>query len=285
MTASTTRRTSPVPRLKPMSFFSTGNSGSGAARSSSVRISVCDMDMLPQRSAGQRRLDAAEKQPGNYESDPDHEAEQADGVDGGELADALLPQLLEVGQNADREERQDEKDHPERVGFADRGGDFGGDIRRSTERKVETDHEGHHEAEDELREALPDFGDSRLVRRDVDMVGPDVAENEGPDADENVDEHFHRSGGAEDPSRLIRHALRRRLRQDQRFGDAAAGDRRAVGLDGKSDPATSGSCHRNVCARNGRINTSTTAKTTTSEETSTGTIGRAQMAAPVAIAA
>src|SRR6516164_2362013 len=46
-------------------------------------------------------------------------------------------------------------------------------------------------------------------------------------------------------------------------------------------PATSGSCHRNVCARNGRIKTSTTAKMTTSEETSTGMIGRARMAPPV----
>src|SRR5262245_65430759 len=118
MTASTTRRTSPVPRLKPMSFFSTGNSGSGAARSSSVRISVCDMDMLPQRSAGQRRLDAAEKQPGNYESDPDHEAEQADGVDGGEVADALLPQLIEVGQHGEREVAQDEEDHHRQDGVA-----------------------------------------------------------------------------------------------------------------------------------------------------------------------
>src|SRR4029453_16901501 len=35
--------------------------------------------------------------------------------------------------------------------------------------------------------------------------------------------------------------------------------------------ATSGSCHRNVCARNGRINTSTTAKMTTNEETRTRT--------------
>src|SRR5262245_29937193 len=68
------------------------------------------------------------------------------------------------------------------------------------------------------------------------MVGPDIAEHEGPDADENVDEHFHRGGGAEDPARLIGHALRRGLRQDQRFGDAAARDRRAFGFDGKSDP-------------------------------------------------
>ena len=49
--------------------------------------------------------------------------------------------------------------------------------------------------------------------------------------------------------------------------------------------ATSGSCDRKACARKGRISTSTTAKITTSEETSTGTPGRARMAPPVAIAA
>src|SRR2546430_16930772 len=60
------------------------------------------------------------------------------------------------------------------------------------------------------------------------MVGPDIAEHEGPDADENVDEHFHRGGGAEDPARLVVHALARRLRQNQGFGNAAAGNRRTA---------------------------------------------------------
>ena len=50
-------------------------------------------------------------------------------------------------------------------------------------------------------------------------------------------------------------------------------------------PATSGSCHRKVCARNGRIRTSTTANTTTSDDTRIGTAGRARIAPPVAIAA
>src|SRR5262249_4553225 len=50
-------------------------------------------------------------------------------------------------------------------------------------------------------------------------------------------------------------------------------------------PAPGVSGARNGGARNGRINTSTTAKMTTSEETGTGMIGRARMAAPVAIAA
>src|SRR6516164_1432839 len=124
-----------------MSFFSTGNRGSGAVCASWVRISLCDMGCSSEGLAGQRRLDAGKEQPGNQQADPDHEAEQADDVDGGEFADALLPQLPEVGENADREERQDEKDHPERVRFADRDGDLRGDIRWSTERNVETDHE------------------------------------------------------------------------------------------------------------------------------------------------
>ena len=50
-------------------------------------------------------------------------------------------------------------------------------------------------------------------------------------------------------------------------------------------PATIGSCQRKVCARKGRNISSITAKTTTSDETITGTMGRALMAAPVAMAA
>ena len=49
--------------------------------------------------------------------------------------------------------------------------------------------------------------------------------------------------------------------------------------------ATSGSCDRKVCARNGRISTSITANTTTSDDTRIGTRGRARIAPPVAIAA
>ena len=49
--------------------------------------------------------------------------------------------------------------------------------------------------------------------------------------------------------------------------------------------ATNGSCDMNVCAMNGRISTSITAKTTTSDDTRIGTWGRARIAPPVAIAA
>src|ERR1700747_2659284 len=49
--------------------------------------------------------------------------------------------------------------------------------------------------------------------------------------------------------------------------------------------ATSGSPDKKGCAKNGRTSTSTTAKISTSDDTSPGTTGRARMAPPVAIAA
>src|SRR5262249_16100426 len=50
-------------------------------------------------------------------------------------------------------------------------------------------------------------------------------------------------------------------------------------------PATMGSFARNAFAAKGRMRSSTTAKTTTSEATMTGTTGRARIALPVATAA
>src|SRR6266853_531944 len=50
-------------------------------------------------------------------------------------------------------------------------------------------------------------------------------------------------------------------------------------------PATIGSCARKAFAANGRMSSSTTAKITTSEATMIGTMGRARIAPPVAIAA
>ena len=73
-------------------------------------------------------------------------------------------------------------------------------------------------------------------RRDVDVIGPDVAEHEGPDADEDVDEHLDGRRGAENPARLIVDALGRILGEDQRFGNAARRHGGAVGLHRKPHP-------------------------------------------------
>src|SRR4029078_7202754 len=81
--ARTTSRPTPIPRLQPISFFSTGSNGSTFAlrRFSPIFTSftwaVCDIVRVSKSSAGQRRLDADEEQPGNQKPDPDHEAEQA----------------------------------------------------------------------------------------------------------------------------------------------------------------------------------------------------------------
>src|ERR1700688_5020882 len=154
-------------------------------------------------SGSERRLDAAEEDPRDQEPDPDHEAEQAHEIDRGELAEAVLPELAEVRQDADREEGKDKEDHAERVGFANRRRELGKRRGRARERDNKPDHERYQEADDELRKALPDFRGLRLVARDVNVVRPDIGEQESPDADEDVDEDLYRRSGAQNPARLI----------------------------------------------------------------------------------
>src|ERR1700758_718252 len=66
----------------------------------------------------QRRLESAEEQPRDQQSHPDHEAEQADEIDRGELAETLLPKLAEIREHADREEGENEEDDAESVGLS-----------------------------------------------------------------------------------------------------------------------------------------------------------------------
>ena len=83
------------------------------------------------------------------------------------------------------------------------------------------------------------------------MVGPDIAENEGPDPDEDVDEHLNGSGRRQNPARLILDAFGRRLGQNKRFvmPPPATAAPSVLTASPIQAPATSGSCHRNVCAR------------------------------------
>src|SRR5207302_4553835 len=118
--ASNISSTTPVPRLQPISFFSTGSSGStGIFFSSSPSLGWL-ITMAPGFASGgcERRLDASEEDPGNQQPDPDDESEQAQRVHGDQLADALLPQSAEIRQHADREERQHEKDDAKHAGLA-----------------------------------------------------------------------------------------------------------------------------------------------------------------------
>jgi hypothetical protein len=46
-----------------------------------------------------------EEEPGNEQPDPDHEAEQAHEIDCGEFADAILPELPEIGEDAEKKVR------------------------------------------------------------------------------------------------------------------------------------------------------------------------------------
>jgi hypothetical protein len=47
-------------------------------------------------------------------------------------------------------------------------------------------------SENEFGKAIPDFGKRNLLMRfTINAVGPDERENHSPDADEQIDEHFH----------------------------------------------------------------------------------------------
>src|ERR1700733_13574300 len=233
-----TKRAIPRPRLKPISFFSTGSSGSTSLAEISFLRSTCDMWLYPNGLADERRLEAAEEQPGDQQAHPDHKSEQANEIDRGKLAETLLPEFAEIRQHTDREEGEHEEDHAKHIGLAGSRGKCLGDLRRRAQRKPQRHGEHDDETEDELRESLPDLGRLGPVRPLVDMVGPDIAENESPDADEDVDEQLHRRGGRENPARLILDAFRSRLCHDQRFRDAAAGDRSAAGLDREPYPGS-----------------------------------------------
>src|ERR1700723_974825 len=130
-----TKRAIPRPRLKPISFFSTGSSGSTSLAEISFLRSTCDMWLYPNGLADERRLEAAEEQPGDQQAHPDHKSEQADEIDRGKPAKTPLPEFAEIRQHTHREEGEHEEDYAEPVGFA--GGRWKrlGDLRGRAERK------------------------------------------------------------------------------------------------------------------------------------------------------
>ena len=96
-----------------------------------------------------------------------------------------------------------------------------------------------------------------------------------------------RGRGVEHPARFV-HDAQVRARVDERLGDRPRRHRKPPSVFTTSPiqaAATSGSDHRKMRAMTGKIISSTTEKTTTSDDTMTGTMGRARIAAPVVIAA
>src|SRR5262249_6057531 len=158
--------------------------------SSPTRISSptlgCSMVRCLPRSARKRRLHPAVEEPGDDESRPDDEAEEAEQVHRRALADAFLPELAEIRHHAEGEKREDEEDATEAVRLVHRGFHPGEVLRPGDESKQQDEREGDDVADDELGEALPDLADARPIARAlVDARRPDVGEDESPDADED----------------------------------------------------------------------------------------------------
>src|SRR5262249_44950622 len=137
--------------------------------------------MLHSRGSGcQWRLDPMEEQPRNQEADPDDEAEQADEVDGGQFADALLPEFPEIGEHAERKERQDEEDDAKGIRLGDGERKLAREFCRRAESDSQTDRKGQNETKDEFRKALPNLDRPcpLTALRWIDVVRPDVSEDE-----------------------------------------------------------------------------------------------------------
>ena len=178
------------------------------------------------------------------EAHPEDEAKERDTVDADDAAEALLPELPNVGDEADGEEAEAEEDAAEKIRLP-RARSHG--LHRRRIRKPPKEHAEEHdkEADEELREALIDFlrGDlvalallNVLAAKLVDR--PDDGEHESPDADEDIDEDLRRRRGHERPALLIVDAiLRERLRADERVGDGTGGNRAAVALHREAHPS------------------------------------------------
>src|SRR5437016_7844179 len=110
-------RATPSARLQPISFFSTGSKGSySIVLSSSEILGSSSIVTFPRASSrGQRRCHPVEKQPGNQQTDPNDETEQADQIHGRQSADAFFAEFPEVRDHADGKEGEDKKQHTENV--------------------------------------------------------------------------------------------------------------------------------------------------------------------------
>ena len=248
-----------------------------------------------------------EEQPRDEQADPDDEAEEADNIHDGKTANAFFKQLLEVGDQADGEEGKQEEQGAHAVQGAGHGlGNLVGCFVANAEEQH--NEEGAHVTEHEAGESIPHIAPGHLLAGlgvGVKVLGPQVGEDEGPHANEHVDEDLDGGGHHGDPAGGPHGAFAGSLGEDQGFCDGTGSDGAAVGLNGQAHvmapeamappsdltarpiqpPATMGSVCRNAAATKGRSSISMQVKTTTREETMIGTTGRARMAPPVAIAA
>ncbi|MPL81389.1 hypothetical protein SDC9_27308 [bioreactor metagenome] len=175
----------------------------------------------------------------NEQAHPDDEAEQAHDVHNCKAANAFFLQLAEVGHQTDAEEGQQEEHDAEAVEGASHGLAELVQFRRR-QAEEQQDQEGakvpQHEAGETIHNVAPGHG--ALATGFVELGSPDVGEDQGPHANEHVDEYLDGGGHHHDPAWLPLGAEASHLGKNQGFSDGAAGDSAAVRLNGKAHPAT-----------------------------------------------
>ena len=94
--------------------------------------------------------------PGNDEADPDDEAYERNGIDADDAAQACVPELTYVGDEANGEKAKAEEDAAQEVGLAGACFSCRDDVREDIAGGKHED-QGGNEADDEFREAFPNF--------------------------------------------------------------------------------------------------------------------------------
>ena len=169
-----------------------------------------------------------EEQPRDEQAEPNDEAEETYDVHNGEPADAFFHKLMEVGHHTDGEEGQGEENRAQGSEGADHALAEG--LPFHVHADEQHDHEGQQIAEHEAGETGPHVAPVHgPVAGLVKLGAPYPCEDQGPHADEYVDEDLDGGGDHDDPAGFPVDPGFGGLGEDQRFGDGAGSDGSAVG--------------------------------------------------------
>ena len=141
-----------------------------------------------------------EEQPRDEQPKPDDKTKQAHHIDDGQSADAFLHELAEVRHHADGEEGEQEEDDAERVqrtGNARAGLLQLGGLEADDEENGKRDDIAEHKAGETGPHVAPVHGP---VAGLVKLGAPYPCEDQGPHADEYVDEDLDGGGDHDDPA-------------------------------------------------------------------------------------
>jgi hypothetical protein len=118
-------------------------------------------------------MDSSEKEPGDYQADPNDEAEKADGIDQRQATNSFGPKFLDVRAQTNGEKGHDEEKAAKEITFG--RSSLQTTLRiRPTQTDAKERKKKDEITKDKLGKALGDFSDRHFFPRlGIDLVNPD----------------------------------------------------------------------------------------------------------------